>query len=241
MKKNIFILMIVIEEMFIGYISVSRVGWNFITDIILPILMINIGITIIFFYLLKRDLINKKNVKHKLLIIILTIIIIFKLIIIVNELIYTNNLVIDVKNMYSSQFMQNVNSYEELINTLNITEEEKNILNDNNDYTFSSWAKKEKKKPLNIILTKTPLIEREHVKAIRMVHMSCLQEQKQYGKSFEKYKKEYSNISSNENPFVLQANELKNNYILHLIIFFIISTLFEMVWLLLIINLRKKD
>ena len=63
--------------------------------------------------------------------------------------------------------------------------------------------------------------------------------QRNYGNSFKEYKNAYSTVDVNECDPVKQIEHEKNEYIKHLIILFIETTPFEILWLILLIKLGQ--
>ena len=154
-KKTWFILLIIIEAIFVCFISVSRRGWDFVKDIVLAILIFNVILTVIIAFIAKNSKDNIKNNKKKLIILIITIIIL-KSIIVIFEYFYTKQLTSDVINMYSVSFLENINSFDELYDALNISDKEKNLLKNNED-AYNTWIHQYRHNPLIVLMYLTPL------------------------------------------------------------------------------------
>ena len=233
MKKRIwFILLIIIEEIFVSYISVSRVGWDFMKDIVLGIFILNIIITITVIFIGKKSNDTLKG-DFKKLIMCLIIIILLKSIIIIHESIYTKQLTDDVVNMYSASFLENINNYDELYNALNISDNEKEILI-NNDNAYYDWIQLENKKTINFVMNFTPLIEWGYIKSSRIIWLSSINN----SNSFKIYKANVSKVDISENNPVKQITRQRKVYIQHLIILFGITTFFEIIWLILLMKVK---
>ena len=107
-KKNFFIIAIIIETMIVCFCSSADIGND-----ILNIIISNILITALLFFLGKTLNGNMDNC-FKMIVVLLITFATLKVIIIIYEAIYTKGLINDVENMHSSSFLENINSFDEL-------------------------------------------------------------------------------------------------------------------------------
>ena len=163
-RKVLFILIIIIEMIIATFFSA--------TETFLGILILNIIITAGVIFIGKKTSNTIKNNYGKLAIF-LIIFILLKIIVIVHETIYTQGLVDDVINMYSSSFLDNINSYDELYDALNLRNEDKKILANGED-AVEVWADSLYSNPMNHIIYRSPLFERFDVESSRIRWLSSI-------------------------------------------------------------------
>ena len=161
-RKVLFILIIIIEMIIVSFFSATKAFWG--------ILILNIIITAGVIFIGKKTRNTMKNDYRKIAIF-LIIFILLKIIVIIHETIYTQGLVDDVINMYSSSFLKNINSYDELYEALNVSDEDKRILANGED-AVEVWIDSKNSNPINYIIYCSPLIERFEVESSRILWLS---------------------------------------------------------------------
>ncbi len=231
-KKNFFIIAIIIETMIVCFCSSADIGND-----ILNIIISNILITALLFFLGKTLNGNMDNC-FKMIVVLLITFATLKVIIIIYEAIYTKGLINDVENMHSSSFLENINSFDELYEAINISDKEKKLIT-NKEFTkaFNDWYEEYYTKTLQYnIIRFTPLSGRSFIEQARITNIiieMVTKKEEYFENSFQKYKNYYK-IYEYYNGTADQMSSYRNEYIWHLIVLFIISTFFEIFWLILL-------
>ena len=236
-KKVLYISLLVTQAIIVCFFSVTKIGWDFIKDIVLEIVILDVIITGVVIYLEKKSSDSLTKNEAMLMTIVLIVLTILRIVIIGYESIYTNKQAKDIENMYSSSFLDNINSYDELYDALNITNREREIITNDMD-CVENWTKELKKNPINYIRKYTPLVERFSISYSRILYLSWINSANiTYRGSFSKYKEVYTNAE--DKKAVKGIKKDQKEYIQHLIVLFIITTIFESIWLLLMIKIKK--
>ena len=234
-KKNFFIIAIIIETIIVCFFSSADIGND-----TLNIIISNILITALLFFLGKNLNGNMDNC-FKMIVVFLIIFATLKVIIIIYEAIYTKSLINDVENIYSNSFLENINSLDELYEAINISDKEKELLtNKEFNKAFNDWYEEYYTKTLEYNIIKfTPLSGRSFIEEARIANIIVAMDirkeffdRKEYFEnSFQKYKNYYKIYELTDST---QISHHRNEYIWHLIVLFIISTFFEIFWLIIL-------
>ena len=158
------------------------------------------------------------------------------------EYFYTKQLTSDVINMYSVSFLENINSFDELYDALNISDKEKNLLKNNED-AYNTWIQQDSHNPLKVLIYLTPLGDQIPVTSSRILWLSTIDNNKKnYNNSFEKYKQQIStNQNTNIKDILNKIMREQKEYIQHLSVLLVITSSFEIIWLILLININSKE